>query len=64
MITVNGEPMDAAGRTLADLLQAAGYPADRVAVERNRQVVPRAAYQTTVLQDGDALEIVRFVGGG
>jgi sulfur carrier protein len=63
-ITVNGEGRSvAAGTTVAALIDALGL-AGRVAVERNREVVPRAHHATTVLGDGDRLEIVTFVGGG
>jgi len=63
-ITVNGEGRSvAAGTTVAALIDVLGL-AGRVAVERNREVVPRAHHATTVLGDGDRLEIVTFVGGG
>jgi thiamine biosynthesis protein ThiS len=41
-----------------------GMKGDRVAVEMNREIVPRAQWQATALKDGDRLEIVHFVGGG
>jgi len=64
-LTVNGKPQEIAdGATVADLLRALGLPAERVAVERNREIVPRAAHASTELRDGDALEVVHFVGGG
>jgi sulfur carrier protein len=63
-IFVNGEARSvAAGTTVATLIETLGI-AGRVAVERNREVVPRAHHATTVLGDGDRLEIVTFVGGG
>ena len=64
MVTVNGQAQDAAGKTLAELLAFAGYETGRIAVERNGDIVPKAQYASTVLEDGDALEVVRFVGGG
>ena len=64
MVTINGEQMNAAGKTVADYLAEAGYTMAYVAVERNREIVPRAAYGEAVLEDGDVVEIVRFVGGG
>lgn len=64
MVTVNGQAQDAAGKTLAELLTSAGYETGRIAVERNGDIVPKAQYASTVLEDGDALEVVRFVGGG
>lgn len=64
MVTINGEALPAAGKTLAAYLEEAGYPLTRVAVERNGDIVPKAGYQETALQDGDTIEVVRFVGGG
>ena len=64
MVTVNGQAQDAAGKTLAELLASAGYETGRIAVERNGDIVPKAQYASTVLEDGDTLEVVRFVGGG
>lgn len=64
MLQVNGTERDAGGLTVAALLEQEGFARDRVAVERNGDIVPRARYADTVLQDGDRVEIVRFVGGG
>ncbi|MBQ7871424.1 MAG: sulfur carrier protein ThiS [Oscillospiraceae bacterium] len=64
MVNVNGTALDLAGKTLADYLAAAGYVPGRIAVERNGDIVFRSRYGETVLQDGDRLEIVSFVGGG
>ncbi|HIU17533.1 MAG TPA: sulfur carrier protein ThiS [Candidatus Avidesulfovibrio excrementigallinarum] len=64
MLQVNGTERDASGLTVAALLEQEGFLHDRVAVERNGDIVPRARYADTVLQDGDSVEIVRFVGGG
>ena len=50
--------------TLADLVQHLAMKADRVAVELNREIVPRTTWPATNLKDGDELEIVHFVGGG
>jgi sulfur carrier protein len=64
-ITVNGQPRTVpAGTTVTDLLLALGLTDRRVAVERNRDVVPRAEHGTTALEAGDQLELVTFVGGG
>ncbi|GEA17406.1 MAG: sulfur carrier protein [Moorella sp. (in: firmicutes)] len=64
-LKVNGEERDvAAGLTVAELLQELGIDGRYMALERNRQVVPRQDYATTVLEEGDELEIIRFVGGG
>lgn len=62
---VNGEEHRVAqGLTLADFLQKLELPATRLAVERNRDVVPRERYHAVQLEDGDRLEIVTLVGGG
>ena len=64
-VTVNGEPRDVAERsTVQDLIEQLGLAGGPVAVERNRQVVPRAEHASTQLAEGDAVEIVHFVGGG
>ena len=63
--TVNGEAVEAApGTRLLDFLQARGVDARRIAVERNREVLPRAAHQGAVITDGDIYEVVHLVGGG
>ena len=64
-VTINGETVTvAAGTTLGAWLESAGFDARTVAVEHNRAIVPRAAYGATAIEDGDRLEIVRFVQGG
>lgn len=64
MVTINGEALDAGGKTLAAYLVEAGYEQNRIAVERNGEIVPKASYGETRLQDGDVVEVVNFVGGG
>ena len=64
MIKINGEEFDIAGRTLADYLAGTNYDPKRIAVERNGNIVPKAKYGEVVLQDGDSIEVVSFVGGG
>jgi sulfur carrier protein len=64
-ITVNGEQRQVpAGTTVLDLVRLLGLGARPVAVEKNREVVPRARHADEVLVDGDRLELVTFVGGG
>ena len=64
-VVVNGQPRTVpAGTTLTVLIAELGLGDRRVAVERNREVVPRAQHPTTTLADGDRLELVTFVGGG
>jgi thiazole synthase len=64
-ITVNGQPKSAsAGTTVAALLASMGVDPQRVAVERNQEVVPRRTWTDALLAEGDRLEIVAFIGGG
>jgi thiamine biosynthesis protein ThiS len=64
-IVVNGEPRSAPeGTTVAQLLRGLALDPRTVAVERNREIVPRREFEGTVLTPGDRLEIVTFVGGG
>ena len=64
MIRVNGEELSLAGKTLLDFLKEASYDPTRNAVERNGDIVPKRAYAETILEDGDLIEVVSFVGGG
>ncbi len=52
------------GTSVTGLLEELGLPSKFLAVELNRRVVPRADHQTTVLLDGDRVEVVTLVGGG
>lgn len=64
-IEVNGEAKQVADAiTVSGLLASLGVDDGPVAVERNREIVPRAAHASTVLAEGDQLEVVHFVGGG
>jgi sulfur carrier protein len=64
-ISVNGKPRQVApGTTVAALIAELGLAGKPVAVERNREIVPRAQHATTTLAAGDRLELVTFVGGG
>ena len=64
MVKINGKEHEAAGKTIAQLLLDGGYKPERVAVELNLDIVPKAMYSDTVVKDGDSVEIVGFVGGG
>lgn len=69
LITVNGESREVpAGTTLAMLvLQLSGESGrDRrgIAIERNLEIVPKSEHATTVIEPGDRIEVVQFVGGG
>jgi thiamine biosynthesis protein ThiS len=64
-IVVNGEDRTTApGTTVSALLHALGLADSQVAVERNRDIVPRAQWEQTTLGEGDRIEVVTFVGGG
>jgi thiamine biosynthesis protein ThiS len=64
-IQINGQDRDCSvPLSLAALLVELGMKTDRVAVERNRRIVPREEWASTTLEEGDRLEIVHFVGGG
>jgi thiamine biosynthesis protein ThiS len=62
---VNGEEkMCPESSTMAQFIEQMGMKGDRVAVELNREIVPRSQWAETQLREGDRLEIVHFVGGG
>jgi sulfur carrier protein len=64
-ITLNGDPHQVPDdTTVAQLLEGLGLGRFPLAVERNRQVVPKEQHGATVLEPGDAIEVVTFVGGG
>lgn len=63
-LVINGEEQSCAASTLETLIEELGIKGDRVAVELNREIVPRANWSAAALNDGDRLEIVHFVGGG
>jgi sulfur carrier protein len=64
-LQINGEPRNFPdGLTVASLVAHLGMKADRVAVELNLEIVPRANWDAIALKNGDKLEIVHFVGGG
>jgi sulfur carrier protein len=64
MVQINGVQQDAAGRTLTAYLREAGYDPRVIAVEYNEAILPRDRYDDVILQDGDVVEIVQFMGGG
>lgn len=64
-VTINGERASIpAGLTLAGLLAHLGIEQDKVAVELNRELVRRSAWESTPIDAGSQLEVVHFVGGG
>lgn len=64
MVKINGEELNMAGKTIAEYLAVTNYDSGRIAVERNGDIVPKDKYGETILQDGDTVEVVSFVGGG
>jgi thiazole synthase len=64
-IHVNGDPRRVTvGLTIAEMLGELGLDPRKVAVERNLEIVPRSTFGEVRVADGDAFEIVHFVGGG
>ena len=64
-VIINGEAHECAeDASLSSLVEQLGMRGDRLAIELNREIVTRAHWPETVLQEGDRLEIVHFVGGG
>ncbi len=64
MVTINGKQEKAAGMSVLAYLQSAGYSPDKVVVERNLEIIPRDQLGVVVFEEGDTVEILRFVGGG
>ena len=63
-VILNGEPRQVREGSIADLVASLGLDVKKVAVECNRAIVPRSTLADVALAEGDALEIVHFVGGG
>ncbi|WP_043308032.1 sulfur carrier protein ThiS [Pseudomonas sp. ML96] len=65
LIQLNGEPFELPdGATVTDLLVRLDAAGKRVAVELNLDIVPRSQHGSTILRDGDQLEVVHAIGGG
>ena len=65
-LIINGKDHDDLpdGLTVAGLIAHLEVPERKIAVERNREVVPKSAYAETTLMNHDTLEIIHFIGGG
>ena len=64
-LIVNGEELRfETTLNVAQMLDHIGYHSDKVAIERNKEIVPKSTYDLAQLNDGDQLEIVRIIGGG
>lgn len=64
IVRINGKTRTFDDVCLYDIIVKSGLDPTRVAVELNGKIIPRADFKTTMLKDGDSLEIVHFVGGG
>ena len=64
MIKINGQLCNMDGKTIAEYLSETDYDIRRIAVEKNGDIVPKSQYRGTLLNDGDIVEVVSFVGGG
>ena len=64
-IVLNGREQDIErGATIADLIAVSGLNGKRLAIEVNREIVPRSAFDARVLAAGDRVEVVHAIGGG
>ncbi|MEM8800635.1 MAG: sulfur carrier protein ThiS, partial [Pseudomonadota bacterium] len=64
-IELNGEAKEFdEAMTLAEMLGTLGFQPERVALERNREIVPRSLYGEIKFDEGDKIEVVHFIGGG
>ena len=64
MIKINGKIVNATGMILSDYLSRENYINTRIAIEYNGEILPKSRYSDTMINDGDIIEIVCFVGGG
>lgn len=64
MVRINGEEKELAGKNLLVYLKEAGFEPERVVVERNLEIIPKDQLGNVIIQDEDAIEVLRFVGGG
>ncbi len=63
-IQVNGDQREVVASTILTLVEELSLDPRKVAVERNLEIVPRSLHASTVLAEGDRIELVQFVGGG
>lgn len=64
-ITLNGSPYTLGENiTVAELVTQLAIDSKQVAVEKNREIVPKSTYGKTSIREGDEVEIVSFIGGG
>ena len=65
-LIINGEHHDDLpdGLSVLGLIEHLGLPEKKIAIERNREVVPKSQFEQTLLENHDVLEIIHFIGGG
>ena len=64
-ITLNGEKITLeTGSNIVNLIDKLDLNADKLAIERNLEIVPKSKFAMTIIEEGDKLEIVHFIGGG
>ena len=64
-LVINGQECELReGILLSEYLEEEGYRRDRIAVEKNGEIVPKSRYEETALSENDVLEVVTFMGGG
>ena len=64
-ITLNGEKYTLeTGNNIVDLIEKLGLNINKLAIERNLEIVPRSKFAMTIIEEGDKLELVHFIGGG
>ena len=64
-ITLNGEKFTLeTGSNIVNLIDKLELNADKLAIERNLEIVPKSKFAMTIIEEGDKLEIVHFIGGG
>ncbi len=64
-ITLNGEKYNLeTGSNIVDLIEKLGLNRDKLAIERNLEIVPKSKFAMTIIEEGDKLELVHFIGGG
>jgi sulfur carrier protein len=64
VVKINGEVVDATGKTISEYLATANFNPTLIVVELNEEIVPKSQYDKTIIEDDDTIEIVSFVGGG
>lgn len=64
MVKINGTELDITDKSVAEYIAENNFDIKCVAVEFNGDILPKSHYETTMIKDGDNIEIVSFVGGG